>query len=206
MSHGGTFLTTYLSGVADANDLVYEGYPGPLRSLLGIRSEEIDALLPDQSNQLVMQESGQSYRCTRLCDLIHSEPEGPVPGAEVLATYGADFYAGRPALTRNAFGNGAAYYLACDVEDAGLDDLYGDLLDRLQIQPVLTTPHDVEATARVNDQGTLLYILNHRTEPVAVTLPDDRRFTDLLTSADVAGTLTLPAFGVAILAEGGAGG
>ena len=208
VSQGGTFLATYLSGIADANDLVYEGYPGPLRSLLGIRSEEIDALMPDQSNQLVMSETGRSpegpvpgasgkaYRCMRLCDLIHSE------GAEVLATYGADFYAGRPALTRNAYGDGAAYYLACEVEDGGLDDLYGDLLAGLQIHPILTTPADVEATARVNEQGTLLYLLNHRTEPVTITLPAGQGFTDLLTNTAVKETLMLPASGVAILVEG----
>jgi beta-galactosidase len=196
VSRGGTFLATYLSGVADANDLVYEGYPGPLRSLLGIRSEEIDALMPDQSNQLVMVETGKSYRCARLCDLIHSEI------AEVLATYGADFYAGRPALTRNTFGNGTAYYLAAEVEDAGLDDLYDGLLAQLQIQPAITTPADVEATLHTNDQGPLLYLLNHRAESVTVTLPDGKIFTDLLTNIGVSGTLTLPAYGVAILGEG----
>ncbi|MCJ7822383.1 MAG: beta-galactosidase trimerization domain-containing protein, partial [Armatimonadetes bacterium] len=44
-----------------------------------------------------------SYECGLVCDLIHAEK------AEVLATYGRDFYAGRPALTRNQFGSGTAW-------------------------------------------------------------------------------------------------
>ncbi len=42
---GGTFVTTFMSGIVDENDLVIlGGYPGALRKLLGLWVEEIDAL------------------------------------------------------------------------------------------------------------------------------------------------------------------
>src|SRR5699024_10897335 len=42
---GGTFVTTYFSGIADESDRVHlGGYPGPLRNVLGVWVEEIDAL------------------------------------------------------------------------------------------------------------------------------------------------------------------
>ena len=45
---GGTFVTTFFSGIVNENDLVtLGGYPGELRKVLGIWAEEIDALLPD---------------------------------------------------------------------------------------------------------------------------------------------------------------
>jgi beta-galactosidase GanA len=44
VSSGGTFICTYWSGIVDQNDLCYlGGFPGPLRGLLGIWVEEIDA-------------------------------------------------------------------------------------------------------------------------------------------------------------------
>ncbi|MBO9599675.1 MAG: beta-galactosidase, partial [Cohnella sp.] len=98
VSDGGKFITTYFSGIVDENDRVtLGGYPGELRKVLGIWSEEIDALLPSQSNRIVMKRAAQglqpSYASSMLCDLVHSE------GAEVVAEYGEDFYKGMPALT-----------------------------------------------------------------------------------------------------------
>src|SRR5690606_16815118 len=88
---GGKFITTYFSGIVDENDRVtLGGYLGELRKVLGIWFEEIDALLPSQSNRIVMERALEglrpSYAASMLCDLIHSE------GAEVVAEYGEDFY------------------------------------------------------------------------------------------------------------------
>src|SRR5699024_1181599 len=48
---GGTFLTTFFSGMVQENDLVtLGGYPGKLRDILGIWVEEEDALPPEQDN------------------------------------------------------------------------------------------------------------------------------------------------------------
>ena len=45
VSNGGTFLTTYLSGIVDENDLCYtQGSPGPLKDVLGIECLETDIL------------------------------------------------------------------------------------------------------------------------------------------------------------------
>src|SRR6185503_18771623 len=84
VARGGTFVTTYFSGVVDETDLAFEGYPGPLSNVLGIRVEEIDALYDGQINHIVMADGSGSYTCARLCDIIHSE------GAHVYATYGSD--------------------------------------------------------------------------------------------------------------------
>lgn len=108
---GGTFLTTFFSGIVNEHDLVTTGgYPGELRKLLGIWVEEIDALLPEQKNRIVVEAASgllqEEYECGMLCDLLHSE------GADIIARYGDDFYAGMPAVTRNTFGKGKAWYVA----------------------------------------------------------------------------------------------
>lgn len=96
---GGTLAVTYWSGIVDENDLCHlGGFPGPLRETVGIWAEEIDGLHDEQCNRLIMGEGagfGGEYEIRDLCELIHIE------GAETLAFYGDDFYAGRPALTVN---------------------------------------------------------------------------------------------------------
>ncbi|GHO59699.1 beta-galactosidase [Ktedonobacter robiniae] len=193
---GGTFVTTYFSGMVDECDLAFEnGYPGPLREVLGIWNEEIDALHPDQHNRIVLHDSGESYTCGHLCAITHCE------GATTLATYGDDFYAGTPVLTRHNIGAGAAYYIGSEPESRFLDDFYGRILQEQQIHPVLTTPPGVEATLRQNAQGQLLFLLNHQDTPTRVALPPGNRYHDLLRDQEVAETLLLEAYDVAILTK-----
>jgi beta-galactosidase len=195
VEQGGTFVATYLSGLVDEHDLAFEnGYPGPLKRVLGIWNEEIDALYPEQSNQIVMSDQSGTYACGRLSEIIHCE------GAETLATYGSDFYAGRPVVTRNSFGKGAAYYIASEPEERFLNDFYTRLLEEQQIQPVLATPAGVEVTRRDTTQGPLLFLLNHNAEGVQITLPAEWRYHDLIADKTVSATLQLAARDVAILA------
>ncbi|MGB4140293.1 MAG: beta-galactosidase, partial [Limnochordia bacterium] len=52
---GGTFVTTFFSGMVDENDhIILGGYPGELKDVLGIWVEEIDGLLPEMKNGMVM--------------------------------------------------------------------------------------------------------------------------------------------------------
>jgi beta-galactosidase len=194
VARGGTFVTTVFSGVVDETDLAFEGYPGPLSTVLGIRVEEIDALYPEQHNRIVMADGSGSYTCANLCDIIHSE------GARVLATYGDDFYAGTPAVTENSFGQGHAYYVATDADEHFLDHFYGRLLQAQHIAPLLQAPQGVEVTLRETDQHRLLFVLNHNAETVHVTLPTGQQCWDHLGERVMAGTLELPGYGVSILA------
>ena len=117
------------------NDLSLGGFPGPLRKLTGIWSEEIDALYDHDINYVKMidgnaLELNGEYKAVELCDLIHAET------ADVLATYSDDFYAGRPALTVNKFGEGKVYYIAFRNKDDFLSQFYGRLIDEMNITKV----------------------------------------------------------------------
>ncbi|HCQ4576656.1 TPA: beta-galactosidase, partial [Escherichia albertii] len=51
---GGYFVTTYWSGIVNETDLCYlNGFPGPLRNLMGVWAEEIDCLNDDQHNEII---------------------------------------------------------------------------------------------------------------------------------------------------------
>ncbi|SME89160.1 beta-galactosidase [Paenibacillus barengoltzii] len=194
---GGTFVTTFFSGIVNENDLVtLGGYPGELRSVLGIWAEEIDALLPGHTNQIVMKEawgalSGQ-YECGLLCDLIHAE------GAEVLAEYGSDFYQGMPVVTVNSFGKGRAYYVASSPDAAFLQGFLKNLCEEKGIQPLLDAPEGVEVARRVKDGKAFLFLLNHNEGPAEVEIGSEA-YKDLLAQTEVSGTVQVPGRGVVIL-------
>ncbi len=197
---GGTLVISYFSGIVDENDRVHlGGYPGPLRELAGVWVEEIDPLPPERSNRVIFSNAfgklSGAHACKLLCERMHPD------GAEVLATYGDDFYAGEAALTRYRFGKGTVYYIGTALEPATLRLLMGEIAGQAGVQPVLPEPLDgVEATVRVSPEGNaLLYLLNHNENSVRVRLPDgDHR--DLLDGQSYVGEVDLKPWGVRILA------
>lgn len=154
---GGTLVATYWTGMVDANERCFAGgFPGPLRKLLGIWNEEIDALHEGQCvgvEPLADNDLGMSGRFTAsgLCELIHAE------SAEVLAEYRDVFYAGRPALTRNRFGMGEAYYVASRNDRAFLDAFIGGVVKRLGLESDIgiSLPEHVYARKRVGPREHL---------------------------------------------------
>ncbi|RAP75343.1 beta-galactosidase [Paenibacillus montanisoli] len=197
VSGGGTFVTTFFSGIVNENDIVtLGGYPGELRQLLGIWAEEIDALYPDSSNKIVMNESYGSlqgtFSCSLLCDLIHSE------GADVLAVYGEDFYAGMPVLTRNRFGGGQAWYVASSPDEAFLRGFAAELCSQHGIEPLPGKAPGVELTRRAIDNRTYLFVLNHNAGPVTIDLGSESG-TDLITGSSISGQTEIAGYGVLII-------
>lgn len=194
---GGTFVATFFSGIVDENDrVVLGGYPGHLRKILGVWAEEIDALPPDQRNAVVMKGSHGalkgSYECSLLFDLIHCETAKP------LATYGKDFYAGMPALTRNEFGKGRAYYVATHADEAFHRDLALSLTSEAGLKPVVDgLSEDVEALTRSKDGKTWLFLLNHSPESRSVKLGANVSAT-LIGPSAANGKFELPGYGVSI--------
>ncbi|WP_379151117.1 beta-galactosidase [Paenibacillus sp. sgz5001063] len=199
VQQGGIFITTYFSGIVDEQDRVpVGGYPGELRKVLGIWAEEIDALLPDQFNQVVINDTKGylqgEYQCSILCDLIHSE------GAEVIATYGSDFYAGMPSLTVNSFGKGQAWYVASSCEPRLLQDILRTVFAEKQITPVLDAPDGVEVTKRSKEDQSFIFVLNHNPEPAAIPLQGEV-YIDLLSGETITGVSEIPGRGVWILSK-----
>ena len=201
VADGGTFVTTYWSGIVDENDLCFlGGFPGPLRKVTGIWSEEIDALydhdvnfaVPVQNNPLNLD---KEYKAMELCDLIHAET------AEVLATYKCDFYKDRPALTVNKFGDGKAYYIAFRSEVDFLTDFYTQLIKDLNISRVLEVelPEGVTAQKRTDGENDYIFIMNFSTEEKIINLPQDAVYTDMLCGSQVEGSIVLSRYGIRIL-------
>lgn len=192
VKNGGTFVTSFFSGIVQENDLVITGgYPGRLRDILGIWVEEQDALPIDARNSFVYK--GKEYPAFLICDLLHLE--GAVQLDE--SGYGSDFYQGFPVITENSFGNGKAYYVATATEEAFYRTFLRELCDKKGIVPVMETPEGVEAASRENENGKFIFLLNHTNEEKIVELPGEG--TELISDTKVVGQLVLGAYDVKIL-------
>lgn len=193
VAEGGHLVTTYWSGIVDESDLCFTGgFPGPLRKLLGIWAEEIDCLGEGERN-LVQGLAGNAsglqgpYQVRHLCELIHTET------AQALATYRDDFYAGRPAVTVNRFGNGKAWHVASRNDLQFQRDFFAGIINELALPQAVDAdfPPGVVATARTDGESTWVFVQNFTAQQQLVTLPEG--YTDSMTDAVAVGeTVLLP--------------
>lgn len=191
VSRGGTLLATYFSGIVDENEhVVLGGYPALLREALGLWVEEWAPYPEGRKNGVRF--GGRKAGCDHWCDLLHLD------GAKALATYTDDFFAGRPAVTRNSHGRGAAYYAGTRLDAAGLDLLLDQVVKEAGVRPVLRTPAGVEATVRESRNGRFLFLLNH-TDRVANVAVGDFRGRDLITGKTTGRFVTLRPLGAAVV-------
>lgn len=192
VEQGGTFITTYFSGIVDEHDLVLPGgYPGELKELLGIWVEENDALPDGERNAFVYE--GVEYPAEVLCDLLHLE------GAESLSVYEEDFYRGMPVLTKNQYGKGAAYYVATRSNPEFYGRFLKNIFEEAGIQPELQTPDGVEAAVRENENGKTLFLLNHTADSAQVVLTESMREVLSGREYQAGDVVELEKYGVAIL-------
>lgn len=163
---GGQLVTTYWSGIVDETDECFlGGVPHGLREVLGLRSTEIDGLYDGECNYMVSvsgQKENGRYECRNLCDLVMLE------GAEALLVYEKDFYGGYPALTRNRYGNGTAYYVCADAGQDFYDDLFQKVTYEAGMKPLVAGEivEGLEVTSRESETCEYLFLQNFRKEPV----------------------------------------
>ena len=173
VANGGILVTTYLTGYVNETDLCFlGGFPGPLRELLGIRIEEMDAL-PAFLTVPVSATPGNPLGLTGtwpardICELIHAE------SAEVIATYDGEFYAGRPAITCKKTGRGAAYHLCARLGGDFLNAFTAAILKQAGIAPLLDVPLPIGVTAqtRTSPDGTeWMFLMNFNETAATVDL------------------------------------
>ncbi|ODT12052.1 MAG: beta-galactosidase [Microbacterium sp. SCN 70-18] len=178
---GGTVLTTVMSARVDEDDNAFlMDVPGPLGALTGIRVDETDSLPPDQTNTVVLSRVGEPEVRTRgrhVFDVVQTQR------AETVGVYTEDFYAGTPAVTRNAFGEGSGWYVATCLDQDGVDWVVRHVLAEQNLLGPFADVRDLEHTTRVIDGRRYEFVLNHRSDQVRVPAPWSG--TDLLSGRAV---------------------
>ena len=172
--------------------------PGPVAKLCGIIVDDYTMISPTEETPTL---TGPLFkRRTKRPALAFNEILCPIGvTTTILAKYQGASYAGKPALTRNAVGAGAAYYYGAvfDVE------LAEALIDHIGLRHPgvdwLTVPDDVELVVREDGSNgrRMYFLLNYTPQTQEIAL--GRPVTDLLTGAVVSGSIGMSPYGVMIL-------
>ena len=189
---GGALLVTYFSGITDLNERIWlGGYPALLQDVLGLRVEEWQPFQPGETNLLSV--DGEAVACTHWADLLHATT------AEVIGTYTQDFYAGRPALTRNRFGSGTAYYAGTLPAQDWLGNWIGSICASQGVEPLVMADPGVEAGLRTGADGAAtLVLVNHANRPAQVDLLG-KSGRSMLDDRTATASLTLKPYDVLVL-------
>lgn len=165
---GGSVLASFWSGRADEDANAYlMDAPGPLAPLFGVRVEETDSAEPGVTNPVTLTDGTEEVVSAAQLVFEVLVPEG----ADVVGTYGTEFYAGTPAVTRHRPGGadgGEAWYVATGLDDAGVGWVVRRVLDRHGLVGPYADVPDVELAVRSKDGVRFAFVLSHATEPVEV--------------------------------------
>jgi beta-galactosidase len=202
---GGLLLVTARSGVKDTcNRVVNMPLPGLLAELCGVEVDEYEPLPTGACVALDIQLPGME-------EAAGGAPEAEAPGAhiwcdiltprgaETVATYREQFYAGRAAATLNEYGKGKVLYLGTMGNEALREKVADWLVTAAGLTPDCSLPAGVEALRRWNGEQAVTFILNHSDETQTIALPEPCR--DVITGNTLHRTFSLAAKDVAILEE-----
>lgn len=197
VKNGGTLITTVNSGIVNDTDLCFlGGWPGEMMDVFGIWNESIDGLWDGDTNKLIMSENAPfkgEYELSELCAILHAKE------AEVLATYGDNFYKDSPVLTVNKYGEGKAYYIGAKTEQQFLDDFYAMVVAETKVETSIdaTLPYGVTAHTRSGEE-TYIFLENYNDVETEVIF--NKEYTHIA-SGMMLKSIKLKAYEVAVLSD-----
>lgn len=187
---GGTALVTFYSGTVDENDRIWTGgYTGPFRDALGVRIEEFAPVAP---GEILTLSDGSHAR-------LWSE-RGRATTAAVQASFVGGAADGSPAVTRNEWGTGTAWYLATLPDAADYRRLMARLVAEAGISPAASVQGNLrtlEIVRRGATDRSYLFAINHGSDSVTVRAPG----YDLITGTTITEAITVPAGAVRVIRE-----
>lgn len=192
---GGTVVMDFRAGAKlPDNRMRSEVLPGPFAGLLGIAIDDY-GIIPEGMSQKVRFEGDDAEETAHEARVWYDviEPRG----AETVAFFATDYYAGVPAVTRHVYGQGQAYYIGTELDEAAL----GRLLDRIcaeaGAEPDWTVAHpEVEVCIRRQGDKRIYFVINHSRETVEVLPPSGS--TDPLQGGALAASVELAPNGVLV--------
>ncbi len=193
VSKGGTVVMDFRTGAKLMdNRMVPLPLPGHFRQLLGTTVEEYGTLQKGENTGVKLLESGAEFKGAVWYDVLSPET------AETLAVYTEDYFAGKAAVTRNAYGSGKAYYVGTEGDEGLLDKLLDEISKAGGIKPNLGIAREgVEITRRCKGDKTYYFVINHNSHSERIALAG--RYTDMISGEEIEGELHIQQNGVMVL-------
>lgn len=194
---GGTVVFGARTGYKDeAGHCRMMPFPGLAANLCGIRVEEFTLISGDRAPSSVRMADGPGE--TFEAPVFNEALSVQADTAEVVATYVAGRYAGQPAMTRNRFGAGEAWYCGAAFSDGAVEAILDRLGVRSPADDWLELPREVEYGVRVAaDGGEWTMLLNYSGESARIVVRGSA--VDVLSGDRLTGEAGLPPYGVRVL-------
>ncbi|MBA8817166.1 beta-galactosidase [Microbacterium halimionae] len=186
-SRGAVVVVTATSGIVDeANAVLLGGYPGRFRELLGVVVEEFFIL--QDGEEVSLDDGGAAVDWTSSV-LIED--------AETIVSYADGTLRGRPALTRRAVGEGAAWFVSAEPNEKTLATIVARVVDDSGVEPPFAVVENLECVRRIGADASYLFVINHGAEPAELVVTG----RELIAGIDVGPALTITPGGVAVVRE-----
>ena len=158
-------------GYVNEENLCYTGpCPGDgLSNVFGVRVEEYDGFSEKDRQAIIWKNNGKEYEVKHVAERFRAADT-----AEVMAVYANDFYAGEPAVVRNDFGKGQAWYLGARTDVDMLQEFYKPILQKAGAKRLLpdSVPAEIHASMRILDDQAWLFVFNLGEKQEQIQLPD----------------------------------
>ncbi len=192
---GGTVIMDFRAGAKEWNNrMLPEILPGPFSNLLGIEVDDYGIIEEENPNGLSFGDSSSTEpgKASTWYDVI--EPKE----AETIVAFTNDYFAGQPAVTRNHYGEGKAYYIGTELDGETLNRLFDGISGEIGLESVLPSlPPGVETVRRGGNGQELIFLINHNNKEISVNL--EGNYVDLLSEGKITGLTEMTAYGVMVL-------
>ncbi|MBP2437663.1 beta-galactosidase [Microbacterium amylolyticum] len=189
VEQGGTLVVSYFSAVVDEHDAVSEGgFLASLRTALGVEVHEHLPLRRGTTANL-------QWENGTVTTSDHWQEDLRLRGADVVAHYADGPAAGAPAVTRQAHGSGAGWYISTRLDAEALTHVFDQVYAEAGLSPT-RPPRGLEVVRREGPRGSYTIAINHAENDADIATPG----TDLLTQ-ETGRTFCVPAGGVRIIHE-----
>ena len=170
---GGTLVLTMRTGVKDEHNICMcdRELPGVLSDLCGIEVSDYDCLR-DADVRVTWEEERESgvYYATKWSDII------TLKGAEALACYRDEFYAGTPCVTENAYGMGRVFYIGTEPSEKLLEAVMDRAAVSAGIRSIGRKDPGVELSRRKKDGKVWIFALNLTGRPAGYEIGEQQKW------------------------------
>lgn len=153
---GGHLVLTMRTGVKDEYNICMSDreLPGSLGDLCGIEIRDYDCLRDILVKVTMTDKEADDCVGSKWADIIS------LKGAESIADYASEFYTGTPCITKNQYGEGAAFYVGTEPEEALMVQLMDVLLTDAGVESLGASDEGVELSVREKDGKKWLFAIN----------------------------------------------
>lgn len=187
VAEGGTLLVSCFAAAVNEYDAVHAGgFGAPLKDALGLTIEEYLPLREGRTMSVTFDDH------TLAADVWAEHIA--LAGAEVRGTFVDGPGAGMPAITRHSHGKGQGWYVGTKLSADALAAITSQVYQDAGLAP-LDAPAGLEVVTRRGDTKDFVFVMNHGETDAVLSITG----TDLVSGAEVGGSLELAAGDVAVV-------